>query len=649
MPKEEKRLEDRVWDPASLEILSKAETDLINTCFSRADTQRNPCKFGTSGVCCRICHMGPCRITAKSPLGICGANADTIVARNYLREVVGGVAAHSDHARHLIFLLKKVAEGNGGGYQIKDEKALRKAARDYNIEETGQPKTKVALELANLFFGEFTSQEERLKTLNLAPVIQQNIWKQNKVAPLGIDRMVVEAMHRTHIGVDHDYRNLLLGAFRTALSDGWGGSRIATIVSDIMFGTPSPVRSTANLGVLGKNTPNILVHGHEPELSEMLAVAINDPEIKEYVKSAGAESVTLAGICCTANEILMRHGIPVAGSFLQQELAIITGAVEMMIVDVQCCMASLPDVANSYHTEIVSTLDIAKTIGATHIPFDTKNALKSAKELIKRAINNYRNRDPKKVAIPSAKNPLIGGFSVDAIKYMLGGSFRASFRPLNDAIIADRIKGVVGIVGCTNPNTKVDEYTNILTRELIKRNVLVLKTGCTALASAKEGMMTPETALEKAGKGLREVCETVGMPPILHMGSCVDNTRILEAATEVVFEGGLGDDISRIPAVGVAPEWMSEKAVAIGSYFVASGIDVILGNPFNISGSENVTRFLNKETRKIFGASFHDVSDPYSAVEKIMELLNASRKKLGITKKLERKLFDMDDRRKIHV
>jgi len=649
MAKEEKRPEDWVWDPASLEILEKAETESINTCFTRADTQRNQCKFGTSGVCCRICHMGPCRITVKSPLGICGANADTIVARNYLREVVGGVAAHSDHGRHLVFLLKKVAEGNGGGYQIKDERALRKAASDYNIEETGQPKEKVALELANLFLGEFTSQEKRLKTLNLAPVIQQNIWEQNNVTPLGIDRMVVEAMHRTHMGVDHDYRNLLLGAFRTALSDGWGGSRIATIVSDILFGTPSPVRTTANLGVLEKNTPNILVHGHEPELSEMLAAAINDPEIKEYAKSAGAESVTLAGICCTANEILMRHGIPVAGSFLQQELAIITGAVEMMIVDVQCCMPSLPDVASSYHTEIVSTLDIAKTIGATHIPFDTKNALKSAKELIKRAIDNYRNRDPKKVTIPSAKNPLIGGFSVDAIKYMLGGSFRASFRPLNDAIIADRIKGVVGIVGCTNTKAKTDEYTNILTKELIKRNVLVLKTGCTATASAKEGLMTPETALEKAGKGLREVCEAVGIPPILHMGSCVDNTRILEAATEVVFEGGLGDEISQIPAVGVAPEWMSEKAVAIGSYFVASGIDVILGNPFHISGSENVTQFLNKETRKIFGASFHDIPDPYGAVDKIMELLNDARKKLGIDKKLERKLFNMDDRRKIHV
>jgi len=228
---------------------------------------------------------------------------------------------------------------------------------------------------------------------------------------------------------------------------------------------------------------------------------------------------------------------------------------------------------------------------------------------------------------------------------MLGGRYRPSFRPLNDAIIADRIRGVVGIVGCTNPKTKVDAYINVLTRELIKRNVLVLKTGCAAVASAKEGMMTPETALEKAGEGLKEVCEAVGMPPVLHMGSCVDNSRLLEAATEIVSEGGLGEDISQVPAVGVAPEWMSEKAVAIGCYFVASGVDVILGQPFHISGSENVTHFLNEETKKLFDASFHTVADPLEAVEKIMELLHNTREKLGINKKAERKLYDMKDRR----
>jgi len=417
------------------------------------------------------------------------------------------------------------------------------------------------------------------------------------------------------------------------------------MASDILFGTPSPVRSHANLGVLNEKTPNILVHGHEPELSEMLAVAINHPEIKKYAEAAGADGVTLCGICCTANEILMRHGIPIAGHFLQQELAIITGAVEMMVIDVQCCMPSLPEVAKSYHTEIVSTAEIAKTIGATHLSFDEDNALESAKEMIKRAIDNFKNRDPGKLSIPSENKPLVGGFSVDAIKYMLGGRYRPSFRPLNDAIMADRIRGVVGIVGCTNPKTKVDAYINILTRELIKRNVLVLKTGCAAVASAKEGMMTPETALKKAGKGLKEVCEAVGIPPVLHMGSCVDNSRLLEAATEIVSEGGLGEDISQVPAVGVAPEWMSEKAVSIGCYFVASGVDVILGHPFHISGSENVTRFLNEETNKLFDASFHTVTDPLEAVERIMEILHNSRKKLGINKKAERKLYDMKDRR----
>lgn len=645
----QKLYSDLVSDPASVSTLEKAALDSVQTCFDRAASQKNQCKFGKSGICCRICHMGPCRITNKAPTGICGADADTIVARNYLREVVGGTAAHSDHGRHLVLRLKKVAEGAGGGYEIKDERALRRAANDFGMEEEGRSREEVALDLSRLFLEEFMRQEEALATLKLAPLKQQAIWNTHDVAPLGIDRMVVESMHRTTMGVDHDYRNLMLQSFRTSLADGWGGSRIAMIVSDILFGTPSPVRSDANLGVLGEETVNILVHGHEPELSEMLAVAASDPELVSYAKQAGAEGITLAGICCTANEILMRHGIPIAGSFLQQELAVVTGAVETMIIDVQCCMPSLPEIAAAYHTEIVSTTNMAKTAGAIHVAFDSDDALASAKELIKRAIDNYGNRDPEKVAIPDAQSPVIGGFSVDAIKYMLGGRFRASFRPLNDAIIDGRIKGVVGIVGCNNPKTKTDAYINTLTRELISNNVLVLKTGCAAVASAKIGMMRPEAALENAGDGLKEVCEAIGMPPVLHMGSCVDNSRILEAAAEIVKEGGLGDDMSQIPAVGIAPEWMSEKAVAIGTYFVASGVDVILGQPFSISGSENVQRFLNETTQELFGAAFHNCEDPYQAAATTLEILDSARIKLGIDTQKERKLFDMNDRRKLDV
>jgi len=419
----------KVSDIASQQMIEKAQVDCVDTCFDRYETQKNQCGFGKKGICCKICHMGPCRITEKAPKGICGADADTIVARNFLREVVGGTAAHSDHGRHLVLRLKKVALGEGNGYKIKDEKALRYAARLYKIEEYDRTANEVALDLANLFINEFSEQEEHLKTLELAPVKRVSLWEAKDVCPNGIDRTVVEGMHRTTMGVDHDYNNLLMHAFRTSLADGWGGSRIASIVSDILFGTPTPVNSKANLGVLKKDTVNIVIHGHEPALSEMLTVAVQDPEIVAYAKAAGAENVTLAGICCTANEILMRHGVPVAGNVLQQELAIVTGAVEMMVIDVQCCMPSLPDVAAKYHTEILSTADIAKTVGAFHADFDEEIPLESAKNIIKRAIDNFKNRDESKVSIPSETQAMVAGFSVDAIKHMLGGKYRASFRP----------------------------------------------------------------------------------------------------------------------------------------------------------------------------------------------------------------------------
>ena len=636
---------NKVSDDASAKMLIKAEQDCVETCFDRHETQKTQCGFGKNGVCCKICHMGPCRITPKAPKGICGATADTIAARNFLREVAGGTSAHSDHGRHLVLKLKEVAKGEALGYEIKDEKALKYAAKLYGVEYEDRDKNAVALDLANLFLNEFSEQEGFLKTLELAPQKRQGIWNARGVKPNGIDRTVVEAMHRTTMGVDHDYKNLLMHAIRTALADGWGGARVASIVSDILFGSPKPVNSTANLGVLKKNTVNIIIHGHEPALSEILTVAVGDPEIKEYAKSAGADGITLAGICCTANEILMRHGVPVAGNFLQQELAIITGAVEMMVIDVQCCMPGLPDVAKNYHTEIISTADIAKTIGADHVSINENDPLKSAKELVKRAIDNYKNRKEDKINIPSDKEPLVAGFSVMAIKHMLGGKYRASFRPLNDAIIQNRILGVVGIVGCNNTKIKTDSYTNILTKELIKRNVLLLQTGCSAIASAKAGMLKPEVALEFAGDGLKEVCETVGIPPVLHLGSCVDNSRILEAATEVIFEGGLGDDFSMVPAVGVAPEWMSEKAIAIGSYFIASGINVVLGNPLYTSGSEKVNDYLHNGAQEDFGACFHLIEDPYQAADAIVEILMKKREALGINKKSERKLLDMKDRR----
>ncbi len=651
MAKKKRLPQETTVDRASISMMEKASEEGVAThAFLRADLQGKACTFGTQGLCCRICHMGPCRITPEKP-GVCGAPAETIVARNLLREVAAGAAAHSDHGRHMVLLMKAVAGAGNRDYEIRDVHRLRAAARQWGIEKAYEMDTAaVAERLAEVFLSEFTLQEGKLKTLGLAPKPRQGVWDRLEIAPTGIDASIVEALHRTHMGVDHDYRNIIRGALKTAVADGWGGSMIATTISDILFGTPRPVRGRANLGVLEENQVNLLVHGHEPAFTEMLVVASRDREILDAAKAMGAEGVNIAGICCTANEVLMRHGVPVAGSFLQQELALITGAVDLMVTDVQCCMASLPQVARCYHTKILTSNPIAMNVDAEPLNFDPARGLDCAKEVLRKAIANYKYRDPGKVSIPKEREGLIAGFSNETIFNILGGTYRKSFRPLNDAIITGRIRGICGIVGCTNARQgKTDDYIITLARALIKRNILVLKTGCAAVAGGKAGLLTPEAALAGAGDSLREVCEAVGLPPVLHMGACVDNSRILMAATYIVEEGGLGNDLSEIPAIGAAPEWMSEKAIAIGHYFVASGIDVVLGHPFHTLGSTAVTDYLCKELESDVGAKFHYIPEPQEAVQVISDHIERKRDALGINRKTQRKLFDMKDRRALDV
>jgi carbon-monoxide dehydrogenase catalytic subunit len=634
-------------DPAINQMVTIAAEAHVPTVWDRYKAQHPQCKFGTDGVCCRLCHMGPCRITPKAKLGICGADADTITARNLLREIAAGTAAHSDHGRMLVRTLKLVAQGKGGDYKIADPRRLREAAQFFEVATDGRTDLEIAGDLADVFMAEFAWSEEANATLKLAPAKRQALWKRLEIEPKGIDAAVVELMHRTHMGVDHDYRHLIMGGLKCSLADGWAGSAIATCVSDILFGTPRPVRSRVNLGVLAEDKVNIIVHGHEPTLSEMLAIASTDEELVAYARSKGAAGINIAGICCTANEVLMRHGLPIAGNFLQQELAILTGAVEMMIVDVQCVMPSLAQVAKCFHTRLVSTSEIAHSAEAEQITFEVKDGYQHACRLIRAAIDNFARRDRDRVNIPHESMELVAGFSNETIYHMLGGRFRSTFRPLNDAIIDGRIRGVAGIIGCSNPKVTTDNAHVRLAEELIKRNVLVLQTGCAAIACAKAGLLVPEAALEKAGATLREVCEAVGIPPVLHMGSCVDNSRILLAATNVLREGGLGEDISDLPAAGAAPEWMSEKAVAIGHYFVASGMYVVLGHPLYVEGSRNVTRLLCEEMEGITGGRFEWEPDPVLAADKILEHIEKKRDALRINVKRERKLFDMKSRREL--
>jgi carbon-monoxide dehydrogenase catalytic subunit len=633
MPKK-REINEYSTDPAARQMLIRAEELGIGTAFTRAD-HMVACNIGDVGMCCKNCGMGPCRLTKNGDVGICGATLDTVQARNLTRAIAAGAAAHSDHGRGMAMTLKATANGEAEGYMIRDVAKLRTVAALYDIPIEGRSPEEIANDLADLYLSQFGQQEGKVILTKRAPAKRQKRWEEAGVIPRGIDREIVECLHRTHIGDDQDPVHILQHAVRTALGDGWGGSLLATDISDILFGTPAPVLGQANLGVLKDDYVNVVVHGHEPTLSEMIVAASQMPEIIEYAQAAGAKGVNLSGICCTANEILMRQGIPAAGNFLQQELAIMTGAVEAMVVDVQCVMQALVGLANNFHTKIITTSPKVKIKGATHIEFDEHHALTIAKEILKNAIDNYKNRGI--VQIPDAREDLVPGFSHEYINYMLGGSYRASFRPLNDAIMSGRIRGVAAVVGCNNPRSQHDYLHTHVTKELLKQDVLVVETGCGAIASAKQGLLLGEAGLDQVGPGLREICETVGIPPVLHMGSCVDNSRILTVLTQMVEEGGLGDDIDQVPAVGLAPEWMSEKALSIGTYCVASGAYVIFGGtspvagmPDRVTDSDIVAKYISQGWEELYGGKLEFIPDPDKMIEATLAHIDAKREALGL-------------------
>jgi len=621
-----KLAEQRALDAADQEIIAKALEDGVETAWDRFIDQQPQCGFGQLGICCNRCAMGPCRIEPfgkKPDRGVCGATADTIVARNLLDDLSTGAAAHSDHGREVLEVLLDTAVGKSQGYQITDETKLKAIAAEYGINTENRKKEEIAEDVARAMLEEYGTLKNRIQMAERAPEKTKDTWKRLGIVPRSVDREIVESMHRIHMGVGADYVNILLHAMRTSLADGWGGSMMATEGSDILFGTPAPLRSRANLATLKQDMVNIVLHGHNPILSEMIVKAADDPQLKERAAGKGAKGINIVGMCCTGNELLMRHGIPIAGTFLDQELAIATGAVEVMVVDYQCIFPSIAQTAACYHTRVVSTSQKAKIPGTTYLEFRPETALDTAREIVALAIDNFPNRNPDRVRIPQKPVDLMAGFSEEAIRKALGGTYR----PLIDAIVGGRIRGAVGIVGCNNPKIKQDYGHVTLAKELIKRDILVLETGCAAIACGKAGLLVPEAA-DLAGDGLKSVCKALGIPPVLHMGSCVDCSRILMLAANIAKELGVG--IGDLPIGGAAPEWYSQKAISIGTYFVSSGVYVVLGIPPKIFGSPNVTNLLAAQLTDLVNASFAVEPDPVKAADLLEAEIDRKRKALGI-------------------
>ena len=611
--------------PDTLALKEKARQEGLETVWDRFAAQQPQCGFCDLGLSCRICVMGPCRIDpfGEGPQrGVCGADADIMVARNLARMVAAGAASHSDHGRDLVETLLAVAEGKAPGYKLTDLEKLSRVAGEFGVAPDLPPEAQ-ARELALALMEEYGIRKGYLQFTKRLPASRLEKWEKLGITPRGIDWEITEMLHRTHMGVDNDAVNLLLQALRAALADGWGGSMIATEVSDILFGTPQPVNSQVNIGVLKEDQVNIILHGHSPLVSEMVVRAAQDPELLAKAKALGARGINLAGLCCTGNEVLMRRGIPMAGNHLVQELALVTGAVEALVVDYQCIMPSLGDLASCYHTLFFTTYDKAKFPKARHLSFTPENGAALGRELVSQAVENFARRDPKRVSIPDAPRAQVAGFSIEAIVAALGGTPL----PLLGAVKTGQIRGAVGVVGCNNPKITQDYGHVNLTRALIAADILVLDTGCTAVANAKAGLKEPQAA-ELAGPGLRAVCRALGIPPVLHMGSCVDNTRIIHLCA--VLAGALGVDLDQLPVAAAAPEWYSEKAAAIACYAVASGIFTVLGVTPPVLGSAAVTDLLLNGLEAHLGAKFAVEPDPAKAAALIIRHVEEKRRGLGL-------------------
>lgn len=629
---------EKSMDPAVRKMIAKADDLGLNTVWDRHNAMQPQCGFGETGLCCRHCLQGPCRINPfgdEPRTGICGASADTMVARGIDRAIAAGTAAHAGHARHLAHTMLKMADGQAPAYQIKEPDKLRAVARRHGIEVEGRADNEIAKDVALAAIADF--HEKETPVMWAATVVTEGrvkVLSDLGIVPKGIDYEISDIMHRTLYGVDADPVNLLLAGLRCGVAD-LAGCYMGTDLADILFGIPGPQVTSANLGVLKPGSVNIAVHGHNPVLSELIVSAA--PQMEAEAKAAGAEGVNIVGICCTGNEVMMRHGVPACTHSVSQEMALVTGALDAMVVDYQCIMPAVTQIAECTGSTVITTMANAKIPGATHVEFKEEQAAETAQEIVRLAIGNFAKRKGKAVDIPEISSTVVAGFSVETIVGALSKlDAEDPLKPVIDNIAAGNIRGVCLFAGCNN--VKVPQDLNFITiaKRLLKENVLVLATGCGAGALMRHGFMDPARVDELCGEGLKAVLTAIGeannlggpLPPILHLGSCVDNSRAVALAVAVANK--LGVDTDKIPVVASAAEAVSEKAVSIGAYAVAAGLPTHVGVMLPVLGSAAVAEVLTSTVKDLTGGYFIVDLNPDSAADKLLAAIDERRTGLGL-------------------
>lgn len=620
-----------VLDPVTEEMHKRAKELGIRTVWERYKENHARSKDAPFQATCMTCQQGPCVDVKRT--GVCGMNKDVIIAKNLVSETTIGASAHVGHARRIANILKGVGDGTVSGYPIIDQGKLDSVYEGLGLAGADTDREKAA-QVADAIMEDLSKLDGIPKMLLFkASEERRKLWADKGILIDGGCPEIMEAQGRIAMGMDHDMENLLLGACRLGLVDAYCGMYPATIVQDILLGVPKVGQIKTNLTVIERDMINLVIHGHIPFLPDVVIRAA-----EEYNDNPDHEpKINVVGMCCTGMEVLMRRGVNFGGDILQQELAIATGAIELVVVEIQCTQPAIVDAAEHFHTKIVTTDPMAKMEGTTYIEFEPERATEIGRELIKMAVDNYAMRDHAKVFIPDYEpHEMMCGFSTEQLiesldKVKPGDPIGA----LVDNIKNGNIRGVAAVIGCVTPRDDYGYRTVELIRELIKNNVLVVLTGCVATIASYWDLLKPDPTYPGVGESLAAVMGVIAkangleaVPPCLFMGSCVDNSRIEEVLNAVA--GYLGVRIDQLPIAGSAPEYIAEKAVPIGFWTVSLGIFTHLGDQPNVAASKRVVKWLTDDVEKIFGGKFYVEADPYKSAEKIIEVIEDKRKALGL-------------------
>ncbi len=625
-----------VVESALLQIADKRQ---IKTGRERLAEMSPQCGFGELGTCCRTCYMGPCRIDpfGDGPkTGVCGITPDAMVARNLLRETVGGAASHVGHARHVLLTLRDPLDKKVP-YEIKGESKVLALAKVFDVPTEGRDVVAICRDLVDIALEDFGRQDELPNNWlsKRAPKIEQQLWKDLGLMYSNPHNEIETAMHASSMGNDADPMSLMMRVLKMSLIDGWTGLALAVDLQDILFGIPEIGETEAAVGVLEANSVNVATHGHNPVLSEKILYWAE--RMNEEAIAAGAERINVVGVCCTGNELSMRHGVKLAAHNSQSELILVTGAVDAMVVDIQCIWPQLAQVAKCFDTAFITTDPMVRIPDARHIPFEPQHADESAREIVGAAIEAFRRRRGKPVDIPQLKSKAIVGLSLEAIVGILSKVDPVDpLGPVIDNVANGNIFGFAGIVGCSSIRFRDGAMTEEMVKHLLAQNVLVVTTGCTAHILGQAGFLTGEATNLYCGEGLKAVLSALGeaagldgpLPPVWHMGACVDNSRVVDLLVGVAAR--LGVKVGQLPAVGSAPELVQEKAISIGGSFLAMGVSCHIAPAPRILGSPMVTQLLTSDLSDVTGAVVRVEVQAERAAQWMVEHIAKKRDALGL-------------------